>query len=56
MSVWIILGAAAALAVLFVIVRRLKAYQNQEAVLMGRMRSSVLYSRLKPMLEKCSEY
>lgn len=56
MPAWIILGAAALLAVLFIIVRRLKAYQNQEAVLMGRMRSSVLYSRLKPMLEKCSEY
>ncbi|MBQ8201172.1 MAG: hypothetical protein IJZ74_05330 [Clostridia bacterium] len=55
MTGWIIAGAAAALAVLGMVLRRLKRRHRREEVLMARVRTSAMYSRLYPVLEKCNQ-
>ncbi len=53
MTGWIILGAAAAVAGLFLLRRFLIARNQRDATLMARMRSSNMYARLYPVLARC---
>ena len=55
MTGWIIAGAAALLAVLYLLRRSLTLRQHREATLMARMRSSEMYGRLYPVLAKCTQ-
>lgn len=55
MTGWIIAAVLVVLAVLYVVRQRLKAKQQREATLMARMRSSVLYAQLYPVLVKCGQ-
>ena len=56
MAGWIIAGGIVLLAALFLLRRRLLVRQRQEATLMARMRTSAMYERLYPMLQRCSRY
>lgn len=51
--IWIVLGALAGLTALYVVLRHLKARHIRENVLMERMRTSTMYTRLYPVLERC---
>lgn len=53
MAGWIIGGMIIGLIAVFVVLRRLRAKHDREAMLMQRMRTSPLYGRLYPMLEQC---
>lgn len=52
---WIAAAMAVILAVLAIVLRRMKRRQRNSDVLMGRMRTSAMYSRLYPLLEKCNQ-
>ncbi len=50
---WIVLGMAAAVALLHLLRRALLRRNQREATLMARMRTSAMYARLYPVLVKC---
>ncbi len=55
MVFWIALGAAAALCILYLVLRRMKRRQYRADLVVGRMRTSAMYSRLYPVLERCGQ-
>ena len=52
---WLIVVIIAALAVLYAATQRLKARHRRERVLMERVRTSAVYTRLYPVLVKCNQ-
>lgn len=50
---WIILGLAAVATVLALTLRRVRDDHERETALLERVRSSALYTRLYPLLDKC---
>ncbi len=48
-------AAAAVLIVLALVLRRMKRHQRRADLLMSRMRTSAMYSRLYPVLERCGQ-
>ncbi len=52
---WIAAAVAAALAALALVLRAMQRRQQRSDLLMGRMRTSAMYSRLYPVLEECNQ-
>ena len=52
---WVILALAIAAAVLAVTLRQVRDRHERDTALMERVRTSALYTRLYPLLEKCDE-
>lgn len=53
---WWLMAAAAALGVLALVTRKLRLRHMNENVLMERVRTSAMYSRLYPVLERCRQW
>lgn len=52
---WVILGLAVAAAVLAIALRQARDRHDRDNALIERVRTSALYTRLYPLLEKCDE-
>ena len=53
---WMILGLAIAAAVLALVLRQVRDLHARDTALIGRVRTSAMYTRLYPLLEKCDEF